>query len=374
MFFFLKITMSEKEKLIENLVTKSGKSLDEIKTLVSDKVNELSGLVSEEGAIYIVANDLGAKLDAERPKKEADSVKIEDITEAKVPTSLTCKVIRKYDKVTFQSKSGSEGSVQSVLVGDESGIIRIVFWNEKTEVLDNIQDGDILAITNAYTRENTNTERIEIHFGQYSDIEVNPENVKIVLPEYTPQEITFTEKKITEMADGDKNVKITGIVTDYDIPRFYVGCPECFKKVQQDDGKQMCGQHGEVQANRIPIVNLIIDDSTGTIPVVGFRDRAEQLSGVSTEEVLGFTEDIDKYRAFCKRIVGAKVELGGNVTTNNMTGDMQVMANQILNLELKTVEEIAKDEVKEEAAKAEATSDDDLDIDIEEIDFDDDML
>ena len=374
MFFFLKITMSEKEKLIENLVTKSGKSLDEIKTLVSDKVNELSGLVSEEGAIYIVANDLGAKLDAERPKKEADSVKIEDITEAKVPTSLTCKVIRKYDKVTFQSKSGSEGSVQSVLVGDESGIIRIVFWNEKTEVLDNIQDGDILAITNAYTRENTNTERIEIHFGQYSDIEVNPENVKIVLPEYTPQEITFTEKKVSDMAEGDKNVKITGIVTDYDIPRFYVGCPECFKKVQQDDGKQMCGQHGEVQANRSPIVNLIIDDSTGTIPVVGFRDRAEQLSGVSTEEVLGFTEDIDKYRAFCKRIVGAKVELGGNVTTNNMTGDMQVMANQILNLELKTVEEIAKDEVKEEAAKAEATSDDDLDIDIEEIDFDDDML
>jgi replication factor A1 len=366
--------MSEKEKLIENLVSKSGKSLDDINKLVSDKVNELSGLVSEEGAIYIVANDIGVKLDAERPKKEADSVKIEDITEAKVPTSLVCKVIRKYDKVTFQSKSGSEGSVQSVLVGDETGVIRIVFWNEKTEVLDNIQDGDILSIINAYTRENTNSERIEIHFGQYSDIEVNPEGVAIELPAYTPKEIEFSEKKVSEMAEGDKNVKITGIVTDYDIPRFYVGCPECFKKVQQDDGKQSCGQHGEVTALKIPIVNMIVDDSTGTIAVVGFRDRAEQLSGVSTEEVLGFTEDIDKYRNFCKRIVGAKVELGGNVTTNNMTGDMQVMTNQVLNLELKTVEEIAKDEVEQESKKAEATSDEDLDIDIEEIDFDDDML
>jgi ssDNA-binding replication factor A large subunit len=364
--------MSEKEKLIENLVSKTGKSLDDINKLVSDKVNELSGLVSEEGAIYIVANDIGVKLDAERPKKEADTAKIEDITEAKVPTSLVCKVIRKYDKVTFQSKSGSEGSVQSVLVGDETGVIRIVFWNEKTEVLDNIQDGDILSIINAYTRENTNSERIEIHFGQYSDIEVNSEGVTIELPAYTPKDIEFTEKKITEMAEGDKNVKITGIVTDYDIPRFYLGCPECFKKVQQDDGKQMCAQHGEVTAQKIPIVNMIIDDSTGTIAVVGFRDRAEQLSGVSTEEVLGFTEDIDKYRSFCKRIIGAKVELGGNVTTNNMTGDIQIMANQVSLLELKSIEEITKDEVTEEAKKAEATDDEDLDI--EEIDFDDDML
>lgn len=365
--------MSEKEKLIENLVSKSGKSIDEINKLVADKVNELSGLVSEEGAIYIVANDIGVKLDAERPKKEADLVKIEDVTEPKVPTSLNCKVIRKYDKVTFQSKSGSEGSVQSILVGDETGVTRIVFWNEKTEVLDNIQEGDILGITNAYSREN-NSQRIEIHFGQYSEIVVNPEGVEITLPEYTPRDIEFTEAKVNTLEEGAKNIKINGIISSYDIPRFYVGCPECFKKVQQDDGKQMCGQHGEVQANRIPIVNLIVGDETGTIAVVGFRDRAEQLSGVSTEEVLGFTEDIDKYRDFCKRIVGAKVELGGNVTTNNMTGDMQIMANQIINLELKTVEEIAKEEVAEESKKAEATDDEDLDIDIEEIDFDDDML
>lgn len=366
--------MTEKEKLIENLISKSGKSTEEISKLVADKVNELSGLVSEEGAIYIVANDLGIKLDAERPKKEADSMKIEDITEAKVPTSLTCKVIRKYDKVTFQSKSGSEGSVQSVLVGDESGIIRIVFWNEKTDVLENIQEGDILAIINAYTRENTNSERIEIHFGQYSDIEVNPEGVAITLPEFTPRDIEFKEKKVNEIEEGEKNIKINGIITDFDIPRFYVGCPECFKKVQQDDGKQECAQHGEVKANKIPIVNLIVDDGTGTITVVGFRDRAEELTGAKTEEVLSFTEDIDKYRSYCKKIVGAKVELGGNVGINSMTGDKQVMANQVLNLELKTVDEIVQDELAEEKQKKEATSDDDLDIDIEEIDFDDDML
>ena len=366
--------MTEKEKLIENLISKSGKSSDEINKLVSDKLNELSGLVSEEGAIYIVANDIGVKLDAEKPKAQADVMKIEDITEAKVPTSLNCKVIRKYDKVTFQSKSGSEGSVQSVLVGDETGIIRIVFWNEKTEVLDNIQDGDILGISNAYTRENTNSERIEIHFGQYSDIEVNPEGVEITLPEYTPKDIEFTEKKINEIEESDKNIKISGIVADFDIPRFYVGCPECFKKVHQDDGKQTCAQHGEVQANKIPIVNVVVDDSTGTIAVVGFRDRAEQLSGVSTNEVLSFTEDIDKYREFSKRIVGAKIELGGNVGTNSMTGEKQIMANQIHSLELKSLDEIVKDEVAETQEKQSASDDEDLDIDIEEIDFDDDML
>ena len=177
--------MSEKEKLLDNLVKKSGKKKEELSKLISEKVNELSGLISDEGAIYIIANELGVRLDSERPKKEANLVKIEEVTEPKTPVSLVCKVIRKYDRVSFSSKNGGEGSVQSILVGDESGIIRIVFWNDKTEILDNVHEGDVLKIINAYTKENNNSERIEIHYGQYSDVEVNPKGLKVELKEFT---------------------------------------------------------------------------------------------------------------------------------------------------------------------------------------------
>lgn len=373
--------MTEKEKLMKNLVEKSGKSIEDLNHLISEKVNELSGLISEEGAIYIIANELGVRLEGERPKKDADLVKINQITEPKTPVSFICKVIRKYDRVTFSSKNG-EGSVQSIFVGDETGVNRVVFWNDKTELLDNVHEGDILKIVNAYTRENTNQERIEVHYGQYSNIEVNPKGVTIELKEFKPQGVPATEKKISEIVEGDRNIKISAIITDFDIPRFYLGCPECFKKVFQDEGVFKCGEHGEVKAQRIPIVNLVVDDSSATISIVGFRDRAENITTLAANEIIGLTEDIDKYRNFSKKIIGSKIEFVGNASSNNITGESQILVNLVNNIEFKTVDEIAQELINEEKKSSKPKKeekpevlnlDDDLE-DIEEIDIDDDLL
>ena len=366
--------MTEKSKLLENLSEKSGKSIDELESLISEKVNELSGLISEEGAVYIIANDLGVRLENERPKKEANLLKIDEINEPKTPVSLVCKVIRKYSRVTFTSKNG-EGSVQSLLVGDENAVIRLVFWNEKTEILDTVHDGDILKIINAYTRENTNQERIEVHYGQYSDIEVNPKGVKIKLKEWVPEEIKTTEKKISDLKEGDRNIEIKAIVTDFEIPRFYLGCPECFKKVLKDDDVYNCAEHSEVKALRIPIVNLIIDDSSSTISAVGFRDRAEALTQLKSDDIIKLAEDIEKYRDFSSKIVGATIELVGNASLNNMTGDLQILVNQIKNINFVDVDKVAEDLVGEDTKKNDKKNiADDLLEDIEEIDIDDDLL
>lgn len=372
--------MTEKETLLKNLIEKSDKSEKELNQLIKDKVDEMSGLVSEEGAIYIIANELGLRLDVDRPKRDVELAKIEDIVEAKVPVSLNCKVIKKYDKVTFKSQKGSEGSVQSTLVGDSSGVIRIVFWNEQTEVLENVKEKDIIKVVNAYTRENTNSERIEVHYGQYSDIEINPEGIEITVAEYKREELPSTEKKISEIEENDKNIKISALITDFDIPRYYLACPQCFKKVFQDEGTQKCAEHEEVKAIRVPIINLVIDDGSSTISLVAFRNRAEELTGISSEEIVKLSEDIDKYKAFSKKIIGAKINLIGNSSLNNMTGDIQLLINQMLGIEFKTVEEIATDLTEDKKPQKEIPTqsiakEEELDLDdIEEIDIDDDIL
>ena len=389
--------MTEKEKLFDMLVEKSGKSKDELQNLLSEKVNELSGLVSEEGAMYIIANELGVRLDNEKPKKQAETAKISQITEPKTPTSLLCKVLRKYDQVTFSTSSGGEGSVQSVLVGDDTGIIRIVFWNDKTDLLANVQDNDVLRVTNAYTRENNHTQRIEVHFGPYSDLEVNPEGEDVEVVEYRPT-IEFTDKKITDLTQNDRNVKVKATVTDFDIPRFYLACPECFKKVFQDEDQYKCAEHGNVEAIKVPIVNVIVDDGSGTLNAVAFRDRAEKLTGLSSDEIIELTEDIDKYKQFKDSMIESTVEVGGNSSMNNMTEETQLIINQILNIETTTVEEEAKELAQEDTQEKQesqqnqsqeeqtqkkedeekkqktSTSQDDVDIDVEEISIDDDLL
>ncbi|MCA9487112.1 hypothetical protein H6501_04660 [Candidatus Woesearchaeota archaeon] len=375
--------MTEKEKLISSLSEQSGKSIKEVTSLIKEKVNELSGLVSEEGAIYILANEMGVRLENDKPKRDVTLVKIQEITEPKMPVSFVCKVLQKYSKVSFSSEKGSSGAVQSLLVGDESALIRVVFWNDKTEVLETVNEGDILKILNAYTRENNrDTSRLEVHFGQYSEIEVNPKGIVVESLAYSAAP-EFVHKSISELEEEQKNVKIKGVVTDFDIPRFYVGCPQCFRKVFADEDIHKCSEHGEVTAIKIPIVSAVVDDSTGNIVVVGFRDRAQQLMGMDAEEIIGLAEDMDKYKAFTKRIVGAKVELGGNISQSSVTGDKQLVVNSLLTIEMKSVDEIAKELIEEEkikgktAAKKEESpkvEDDDDDLDIEEIDIDEDLL
>ncbi|MFW6285607.1 MAG: hypothetical protein ACOC16_00380 [Nanoarchaeota archaeon] len=372
--------MTEKEKLIDSLAQKSGKNKEELTQMISEKVNELSGLISHEGAVYIIANELGVRLESERPKKDANLVKIDEITQAKVPVSLNCKVLRKYDRVTFSSKNGGEGSVQSLLVGDETGIIRLVFWNDKTQLLDNIHEEDVLKIINAYSRENTNQERLEIHYSQYSDIEVNPKGLEITVKEMNIGPLG-TQKKIEQLEEGDKNIKLDGIITDFEIPRYYIGCPECFKKVIKDEDSYQCAEHGEVKSIKIPIVNVVLDDGDATISVVGFRDRAEKITQLNDKEIIQLTEDIDKYRNFSKKIIGSKLQIIGNTSLNNMTGDMQIIANQVLNIEFKDIEDIAKEIIEENNTSKQpqknkqhnTSKEEELD-DIEEIDIDEDLL
>jgi len=370
--------MTEKEKLVENLVEKSKKSKDEIFKLIEEKVEELSGLVSEEGAIYIVANELGVRLDADKVKKEAEVTKIDKITEPKMPMSVIGKVIKKYDKVTFNS-GGNEGCVQSILIGDETGIIRIVFWHEKTELLENLNESDIVNISNAYTRENNQTKgRIEIHYGQYSDLVINPEGVEIKTKEFTPQSIEFTKKKITDLEEGDRNIEIEGIVADFEIPRFYLGCPQCFKKVSSQEEGSQCAEHGEVEGSRVPIVNLAVDDGTSTIPVVGFRDRAEDVTKLSTAQIILLAEDINKFNDFTKSIVGSKIKIGGNVSSNTMTGEAQFLVNKVLEIEFtpssQATPKSSPSKSLDDSKKKKKTEEDDFDLDIDEIDIDDDLL
>ena len=61
----------EMGELVGKIAKQSGKPEEEVRKLISDKQTELSGLVSEEGAAYIVGRELGVSLlkDTERQLK-----------------------------------------------------------------------------------------------------------------------------------------------------------------------------------------------------------------------------------------------------------------------------------------------------------------
>ncbi len=399
------------EQLYDTLSSQTSKQKSELQEIVQNKVKELSGLVSEEGAIYIVANELGVKLDLKPASigagQDSNSyMKIEQITEPRVSLNMVVKVLKKYDLIEFDMKSGGKGQIRSLLVGDETGIVRVAFWGSKADLLEEVERDSILDIKNVYVRENVTNGRMEVHFGDYSEFTLNPEGIgDIEVKQIRPQS---TPKQIEEIELEDKNVSIKATIVDVDIPRFYLGCPHTFKKVFVDEGKYISPEHGEVEPIRIPITNIVVNDSSGTIGVVAFRDRAEELFSKKSEEIVSLAEDLEAYREISKELVGSQIEVIGNVSENQMTGEMQIIINDVVFVEKKSESEIADDIVKEsstattssqsskdskgteeksekkEAAKSnnsqeseekkksqEAAFDDDLEI--EEIDFDDDF-
>src|SRR3990167_7846927 len=100
----IKIPLSDlKEKIIS-----SGKITPvELEGRIKTKINELSGLISEEGAAYIIANELGVII---LPQEE--KLKIREIYAGMKNITTSGKVLRKFEVREF-NKDNKIGKVCS---------------------------------------------------------------------------------------------------------------------------------------------------------------------------------------------------------------------------------------------------------------------
>ena len=147
-----------------------------------------------------------------------------------------------------------QGKVANLLVGDETGIIKLVMWDTNQIKLiedSQIKENTILKIKNGYIKENNGFK--EFHLGNRSQITINPENETLNVKEVQLQQ-EFFKKQIKDLGDNDVNVSVFGTITQIFEPRFYEACPECNKKVRLYDGKFICDAHGSVQEKLVPIL------------------------------------------------------------------------------------------------------------------------
>src|SRR5690606_22150180 len=95
----------------------------------------------------------------------ASSQKIKDVKDGMGDLNLTGKVLEISEIRTFQRKDDSSGKVGNLLLGDDTGTLRVTLWDDKTEFLNQIEYGDTVELINAYARENAFTQKIELQVG-----------------------------------------------------------------------------------------------------------------------------------------------------------------------------------------------------------------
>ena len=220
----------------------------DIEDLVKKKKEELKGLISEEGALFVIAKDLGVDVKEENKEllREID-INISDITSNMKNLTLIGRIKDVYDIRSFNKKDGSEGHVGSFLLSDSTGDIRIVLWDEHTSILNNEEfvKNEMVKIINGYAKQGING-RVEVQIGRLGKIIIAPEDVDV--KKYP--KIKDKALKVEEVNLNQRSISIEG------------------KIIQKFPIKEFSSKSGDIGR----LCSLILADDTGTIRITFWNE------------------------------------------------------------------------------------------------------
>jgi replication factor A1 len=295
---------------------KTGLSNEEIDTRIKKKLDQLSGLISKEGAAHIVANELGVKL-----QQTVGAIKIKNILSGMKNIETLGKVIRKYEIRAFSTEKRT-GKVAKFLIGDETGTTLIVLWNDKADLLASFNEGDLVKLVSATARDNNG--RVELHMGDSSTIEVNPAGAKVEVSDQQSQQQArpaAIRKKISELVETDTNIEVLGtIVQIFDLKFF---------KINQDTGKKM----KEDESGNFSygcVLNIFLDDGSDNIRTVLWKNQIINLLGLTEAELVALKESPELFEQKKTDLLGMMIKIIGRVSKNTLFNRLELVANVVL--------------------------------------------
>jgi ssDNA-binding replication factor A large subunit len=168
-----------------------------------------------------------------------------------------------------------------LLVADNSGVLRAVFWNHKTSLIESgdVKVGKIVRFLHGYTKEDRDG-NVELHIGTKSEVETNPKNMD-------EKDFPSISKFITSIRNvnsmqGDKKVNVSGTVR-----RLFPA--SAFQRQDLSSGK---------------VARFMLDDETGSIAVVVWNEKVTEL-----EKNLKENASVNIIGARIKKSLGERLEL-----------------------------------------------------------------
>ncbi len=324
------------EDLIEKVVEASELEKDELEEKVEEKMEEFEGLVSEEGAVHLVAKEHGVDLS----ESSAADLKIENIVPEMRKVIIKGKVLNVSQLNTFERDDDEEdGKVQNLVLGDDTGTIRVTLWDEQTEIAQNVDEGDVIEMSGCYTVEDDQG-RAELRLGDSAQVKMVDEDEK---EEFDDIELQSTsEVAISEVAGEGNSFNINGmIMAVYTSNPFYRVDPDSGDTVREDDdGNYVTDDGTEVEdpEGRLA-VSAVIDDGTENIRAVFFGDQARDMLGLTEEQEKEM--DTDAVENAAEEVKGKEVEIEGRTRYNDYFGAIEILVNEMKEVEMdKKIEEM----------------------------------
>ena len=288
------------DELILEIEKKSGLSREEIKRRIEEKIEKFNNLLTVEGAVYLVGRELGIELPSERRK-----VKIGSILPGIKRLSFVGRVFKISKIVEFDFR-GKKGRVVNLFVGDDSGYVKIPLWNDQVDYVDQgkIKIGSVVQIINAYSKDGGYGE-VEVGLGATGLIKVIEDTNEIPSAEELFQKFSSYERvKIKDVKKG--NVEIIGFIVKVFKANYIV----------QSNGENFL------------VIPTLVDDGTGDLRVVFFRELAEQLINSSLSEIEKIPEE-ERKKFIEKRVLGREILLQGRVKNNEILDRYEMIVTSL---------------------------------------------
>ncbi len=260
-----------------------------------------------------------------------DYKKIEEIDEDDQDVIIIGRVIELNDIRNFERDNGDTGSVRNIEIADETGSIRIVLWDD--DARREFELGQPIKLQNPrfdLDRDN----RIEAIVNRGTTI-LDPSESEIVkLPTQEElMEAIYVPKPIEALTEDDVNVCVTGTITDVESDRVIrKKCPACGTNVEESEDEYICGNCGHVfdEPRYLLMVPLRIEDETGSIKVTFFDALAEELIGMTKEEIISVFDDGYGIEDRIEDLNGQTIEIIANVSFDDYSEENRLNPKKIL--------------------------------------------
>ncbi|QLH84584.1 single-stranded DNA binding protein [Halosimplex pelagicum] len=209
----------------------------------------------EEGQVLRIAgrpkdgyNGLEVSVDKAEPDDDAeidvelgDGSTVDALTMGQSDVNVRGIVLETDSIRTFDRDDGSEGKVSNLLLGDETGRVRVTMWDDRADRATELDPGTAVEVVDGYVREREGD--LELHVGDHGAIDEIDETV-----EFTP------EADAIGSVEMDQVVDLAGVVRSADPKRTF----------DRDDGSE-----GQVR-------NIRVQDDTGDIRVALWGEKADK--------------------------------------------------------------------------------------------------
>ncbi len=181
---------AEPGKIVETIASSSGKSNDEVKQLIDQKKEKFSGLLTDSGAAFMIAKELGVSLNSE----PTEAIKIDSLKDGMNNIDVIARLKQAYAPKSFD-KNGRKGKLQSLILLDDTGEIRATLWNKDVDKFSEmgIQKGTALKLSNCAVTSYNNALQLNLNY-----------NSSFVKDEAA--ELPEIEKNIVSITDLDSNM------------------------------------------------------------------------------------------------------------------------------------------------------------------------